>query len=115
MNCVTKIDSLTNREVFFIADDLPKFSSSQDSLFNFIACNLTYPRECVEGTVYIGFIVEPTGELSNHRIVKGIHPMMDNHALRVFEKMPNWKPGTCKGEPICFFYTLPIRFKLAID
>jgi protein TonB len=96
-----------------MADELPQFSPNQDSLFNFIARNLTYPQECVEGAVYIGFIVEPTGELSNHRILRGIHPTMDKHALKVFEKMPNWNPGTCNGEPISFLYTLPIRFRLA--
>lgn len=95
-----------------MADVFPEFSPTINSLFTFIEENLTYPQVCGEGSVYTGFIVEPGGELSNKRIVKGIHPMMDKHALSLIDKMPDWIPGTCNGDSVAFYYILPIRFNL---
>ena len=68
--------------------------------------NLVYPQEAkekgIEGKVYIGFVVEIDGSLTNFTIVKSAHPLLDEEALRVVKLMPKWIPGKQKDKAIRF-------------
>jgi len=111
-NCATKFDSLSNRQVYFFADSIPEFPGGKDALFAFLSENLKHPQHCIAGKVYLSFIVESTGKLTNKRIIRGIEKDANQEALSVVDKMPNWKPGICNGEAVPFLYVLPIGFSL---
>ena len=76
-----------------------------------------YPEEAkkagIEGRVTTQFTITKEGKLINVRILRGIHPLLDEEAIRVIESAPQiWKPGEKKGKPIDVTYTFPVIFKL---
>ena len=96
---------------------LPEFPGGNAALYEFIKQNLTYPKSAkeqgIEGIVYVWFIVENDGSITNIKIVQGLNEELDAEALRVVNLMPNWKPGYRGPHPIGRVpYTLPIMFKL---
>jgi TonB family protein len=94
----------------------PEFPGGADSLFNFLTHNLKYPRHAklsgIHGRVYVGFLIDKTGELKNYRILSGVTDELNDEAMRVVKAMPAWKPGTRAGENIDVQYVMPIDFIL---
>lgn len=95
----------------------PEFKGGKEALFAFIMENVNYPKDAIEkekeGTVYVGFVVRKTGELSQIAVKKSNGtPSMDKEAVRVVEAMPNWIPGKKAGKPVDAEMVLPIQFKL---
>jgi TonB family protein len=104
-------------EIFVIVEDMPLFEGGKSEKFReYIAQNLKYPEEAVEngldGTVYISFIVETDGVVSNVKVIRGVAPVLDNEAIRVVESSPKWTPGKQRGEKVRTTFTFPIIFKL---
>lgn len=128
--------------VFTTVEENPTYVGGNDSLFRFLSRNIIYPVEArqlkVEGTVYIGFVVEKDGSITNIKVKKNVPETVINEvkvvnvegaatgskkvkrqdqscakeAVRVISMMPKWKPGKQKGVPMRVAYTLPIKFKL---
>ena len=96
----------------------PEFQGGQKALIKFIASKLRYPVRAkenkVQGKVYIAFIVEKNGILSDFKVVRGIGAGCDEEAIRVLKLSPIWKPGYATGKPVRTSYTLPIIFQLGI-
>ena len=103
-------------EVPNFAEVPPSFTGGEKALDQFIAAHLSYPasavKEKIEGKVFVEFIIELDGTLSDPRIVRGIHYDLDLEALRLVLRMPKWIPGTNAGKPVVVRYILPIEFKL---
>jgi TonB family protein len=82
----------------------------------YITKNLVYPSEAkknkIEGRVFVSFIVEKDGSITNVKVLRGLGSGCDEEAIRIVEKMPNWTPGSNSGKPINVKFTLPIRFSL---
>jgi len=78
--------------------------------------NLNYPKEAsdsaIQGRVYISFVVEEDGRISNAKVIRGIGGGCDEEAVRVIEQMPEWTPGYQRGKSIKVQYNMPIIFKL---
>jgi TonB family protein len=72
-------------------------------------------KKGVTGTVYITFIIEKDGTLTNAKVLRGIGSGCDEEALRVVNMMPKWNPGEQKGKPVAVQFNLPIKFKLDSD
>jgi TonB family protein len=89
---------------------------SQRKMDEFISENLNYANiannGCVEGTVYVKFIVEKDGAISNGVIVRDIGAGCGQEALRIIQKMPKWLPGKQRGHPVRVQVTVPIKFEL---
>ena len=92
----------------------PSFPGGEDSLRAFIAKNLRYPlvEGCVQGRVVAQFTVETDGSISDIVLLKTVHPLLDDEAVRVIKAMPKWIPGRIGDKPVRVRYSLPIRFKL---
>ncbi len=111
----SKIDSIdiligVRREQF------PVFEGGEIGLRKFIADNLRYPdQNCVEGTIYVGFIIDVDGQVKNIEVKRGFRglPAYNAEAIRLV-KLTNgkWKPSTIEGKPVETNYTVPIKFKL---
>ncbi len=106
-----------NLEVFTVVDEMPTFSNDGENGFRkFIATNLKYPKEAVEkniqGKVFIQFIVEKDGQLSNFKVLRSAHPQLDEEALRVVKLSPKWNPGKQRGKAVRVSFTFPITFSL---
>ncbi len=97
-------------------DKKPSFPGGSDSLEAYFQKNITYPPDAIadkaEGRVVVEFIVEPTGELTNIRIVRSRHPALDKEAVRIIETMPKFIPGERNGRKVRTIYVLPVPFSM---
>ncbi len=85
-------------------------------LMQYLEANLRYPEpaKLVElgGRVMISFIVNEDGRIIDATVSSGVHPLLDQEALRVVAKMPPWHPGMQNGKPVKVSYSQPITFKI---
>lgn len=102
-------------DVFFVEEN-PEFPGGPAKLLEYIQKNLEYPEAAreneIQGRVFVGFIVEEDGSVSNVKILRGIGYGCDEEAIRLVNSLPKFKPGKQRGKPIRVQYTLPIVFKL---
>lgn len=97
----------------------PRFNGGDlNSFSKWVNEHKHYPEEAIiagiEGRVTTQFTITKEGKLINARILRGVHPLLDEEAIRVIESAPqNWKPGERRGEPIDVTYTFPVTFKLS--
>ncbi len=103
-------------EPYMFVEQMPEFLGGDDSLKSFINRTIKYPElareSSVEGNVYINFVVERDGSVTNPKILRGIGSGCDEEAIRVIKSMPKWVPGKQNGEIVRVQYNLPIKFKL---
>ncbi|OYT11794.1 MAG: hypothetical protein B6I19_10840 [Bacteroidetes bacterium 4572_114] len=82
----------------------------------FLQENIKYPQMAresgIQGTVYVTFVVEKDGSLSNIAIMRGIGGGCDAEVLRLIYNMPRWNPGRCDGEPVRVRFNMPVKFTL---
>jgi len=69
----------------------------------------------IQGTVYVQFVIEKDGSISNTKILRGVSSNMDKEVIRVVKLMPKWKPGTQKGKAVRCQFNMPVRFILQDD
>ena len=103
-------------EILRICENMPQFPGGERAMLKFIAENARYPENAqkagVEGMAVVEFIVDKKGKIHEPRIIKGLTPAFDEEVLRVVRAMPDWEPGTLRGEKKNVKYTLPVTFKL---
>ncbi len=103
-------------KVFTFVDQKPEFPGGDAALYKFISDNLIYPPTAVEngiqGRVIVQFVVTKTGSIGNVKVVRSVDHDLDNEAIRVCKKLPNFIPGKQDGQPVNVWYTLPITFRL---
>ncbi len=111
-------DPADEGEPFAIVDQMPEFPGGQEALDKYIQENLRcgeminkYQVDAV-GKIFVGFIIEPDGSITNVRVLRGLYKHYDEEAIRVVESMPKWKPGMQNGEAVRVSYLIPINFKL---
>jgi len=112
-----QLDGEPDDTVFLVVENPAEYPGGLDSMFTFIRRHLKYPmsarRSNVEGAVYVAFVIEKNGSVSNISVVKGIHPECDAEAARVVSLFPNWKPGRNKrNKAVRSKFVLPIIYKL---
>lgn len=106
-----------NDDTFYVVETMPTFQNGDVQGFKtFIADNLVYPEEAfkngIEGKVFVEFVVSADGFVKNAKIVRGVHPILDEEALRVVNASPKWEPGVQRGEKVDVKFTFPINFTL---
>ena len=103
-------------QVFFIVEDMPEFPGGELALRKYIANAIKYPviaqENGIQGKVYVTFVVDKDGGISDARIARGVDPSLDKEALRVVNQLPKWKPGKQRGKAVRVSYTVPINFVL---
>lgn len=106
-----------NDQPVLMVEQMPQFPYGDHRAW--IAKNIRYPLEAQKerrgGKVFVQFVVERDGRVSNVRVLaKGSCPYPDLHeeAIRVVRMMPNWRPGIQKGRTVRVNYTIPINFGL---
>ena len=96
--------------------EMPQYTGGNEALYVFMAETIKYPEEAkkegLSGVVYISFVVDVKGAVTDAKVVKGIHPVLDNAALEVVKMMPDWIPGKIGDKEVSVEFMLPISFKL---
>jgi protein TonB len=97
-------------------DKQPQFPGGQAKLVEFLQENLVYPTDAQEnrtqGQVYVEFVIEADGSITNAKVIRGIGSGCDEETVRVVYSMPNWTPGNHKGKNVRVKYVLPVSFYL---
>jgi protein TonB len=119
---VIKIDEeviigvVIEEEIIEFPDVEAEFIGGAQALMKYIQTNIQYPPTSIEmneqGKVYLSFVVEPDGSISNVVVERGVSPDLDKEAKRVVRSMPNWKPGESKAKKSRTRCRLPINFQL---
>lgn len=113
-------------EIFKVVEQMPLFGGctdkacSDEALIKYIQGNIKYPaiarENGVEGRVFIRFVVEKNGKVTDAKIVRDIGAGCGEAALKVINKMNDlpqgWTPGKQRGKPVRVLYTLPATYKL---
>lgn len=113
---VTANEPTNTDKVFDTMDIQPKYPGGDKVLYRFLSNNIQYPVEAqeknIQGSVVCQFVIEKNGSISDVKVVRSVHPLLDKEAVRVIKLMPKWTPGKQDGEVQRARYTLPISFKL---
>lgn len=103
-------------QIFTIVEDQPTPEGGMAAFYQFVQKNLKYPAQArrmgIEGKVFVQFVVDKDGSLTEVQAVKGIGAGCDEEAVRVIKEAPKWKPGKQRGRSVKVRMILPITFKL---
>ncbi len=102
--------------LFKVVEDEPEFPGGTQAMHEYLRDNMEYPTKAHEagiaGTVFVSFVVESDGSITNVEVLRGIGGGCDEEAVRVVENMPKWEPGQQKGQNVRVQFNMPIRFVL---
>ena len=109
-------EEIVEAEIFKVVEVMPEFPGGAAKMMEYIQKNMKYPmmaRESdIQGRVFVNFVVEPDGSISNVAVLRGIGGGCDEEAVRVVQSMPKWNPGKQRGTAVRCAFTVPIIFKL---
>jgi len=114
---------------FAVVESVPIFPGCEDAKDNderktcfqqkvliFVSNNFEFPEMAkemgIQGRVYVNFVIEKNGSITNVEIVRGVDPLLDDEAVRVVKKLPKLIPAKQRGKPVRMSFTLPINAKL---
>ncbi|WP_298615130.1 energy transducer TonB [uncultured Odoribacter sp.] len=104
------------QEIFQVVEEMPTFTAEGGNVTKWISKNVKYPilaqENGIQGRVYIQFVIEKDGSITDVKVARGVDASLDKEAIRVIQSMPKWKPGKQRGKPVRVSYTLPINFQL---
>ena len=104
------------QEIFQVVEQDPEFPGGVEALYKYIQSNIKYPQLAKEnnitGRVFVTFVVEKDGSVSNVKAARDIGGGCGAEAVRVVKSMPKWKPGKQRGKAVRAAYTLPVNFTL---
>lgn len=102
--------------VYTEVEQMPEYPGGVNALMTDIASNVKYPEEAktkgIQGKVFVSFVVDEQGKVTNTRIERGVEPSLDAESLRVVNNLKNWKPGKEKGKTVKVAFTIPINYAL---
>lgn len=110
------VSAVEDTSVYMLVNKMPIFGKSKADLYSYLIKNLECPAEAFETDsfakqgVYVHFIIEKDGSLSNVEVVRTSHPALSEEALRLVKGMPKWTPGMRNDTPVRVLYGLPIDF-----
>lgn len=113
----TEEEEVAEAEIFTVVEESPSFPGGDEARIRFLTENIKYPQiareSSIQGTVYVTFVVEKNGNVTDVRILRGIGGGCDEEAVRVIKAMPKWNPGKQRGKPVRVQFNMPIKFTLA--
>ncbi|MDD6003235.1 MAG: energy transducer TonB [Bacteroidales bacterium] len=117
ISCTDEEDDEETVCIFIAAEEMPMFKGGDKALLKYISENVVYPEIAkendIQGTVYIGFVIDEKGKVTDVTLVRGVDPLLDKEALKVVENLPDWKPGKQSGKNVKVRMNIPIKFQLA--
>jgi len=107
-----------NDHVFQVVDQMPTFQGGKiDDFRNWVQNNIKYPAEAkskkTEGTVFVSFVVDTTGNPVNVQSLRSVDPDLEAEVIRAIKSCPPWKPGKQRGKAVNVSFSIPISFVLS--
>lgn len=102
-------------EPFLFVEVMPTFRGGDINRFReWVQKRTNYPQAAIDAkiraTVFLTFIVEKDGSVSNVTVIKGVHPLIDNEAVKSISESPKWSPGLQRGQPVRVRFQIPLSF-----
>jgi TonB family protein len=108
-------DTVVNK-IFTVVEVEPSFPGGVGNFFKYLQENIKYPADAeknrVQGKVFVGFVVEKDGSLTDVKVLRSVSPDIDAEAIRVINNSPKWEPGIQNGRTVRTQSTMSINFKL---
>jgi len=109
-------DEAEEAQIFTVVESMPTFQGGDGARIKYLNSNIKYPtiaRESgIQGRVFVTFVVETDGRVTDVKILRGIGGGCDEEAVRVIKNMPKWVPGKQRGKSVRVQFNMPILFKL---
>jgi periplasmic protein TonB len=109
-------ESAEEAQIFMVVESMPEYPGGEAALYAYLAENIKYPQMAkesgIQGRVFVTFVVERDGRVTDVRVLRGIGGGCDEEAIRVVEGMPKWTPGKQRGKSVRVQYNLPVKFTL---
>jgi len=107
----------TEEAPFFIVEVMPTFKGGDLNKFrDWIQRRTNYPQVAIDnkiqGKVYVTFVIEPDGSVSNITILKSVDPIIDVEVIKAIEASPKWSPGLQRGSPVRVRYSMQLNFTI---
>jgi protein TonB len=104
-------------DAFFLVEVMPSFKGGDINKFReWVQRRTNYPQAAIEnriqGRVFLTFIIETDGSVSNVTVVKSVDPLIDNEAVRAIQSSPRWSPGLQRGQAVRVRYSMWLSFAL---
>jgi protein TonB len=103
-------------EIFTVVEESATPKGGMQAFYNYVNTKIKYPAQArrmgIEGKVFVEFVINKDGSLTDVKAIKGIGAGCDEEAIRVIQSAPPWNPGKQRGKAVKQRYTLPIFFKL---
>jgi protein TonB len=100
--------------VYIVVEEMPSYKGGDEARIKFFIDNFTYPEinenENIQGSVYITFIIDTSGKVTNICVMRRQYTKLENECMRVISLMPNWNPGRQNGKNVNVRFNLPIKF-----
>jgi protein TonB len=113
---VEEEEAIEEEMVFVVVESMPEFPGGDAARIAYLNDNMEYPvmaRESgIQGRVFVTFVVEKDGSITDVRVLRGIGGGCDEEALRVVKNMPRWMPGKQRNVPVRVQFNMPINFIL---
>lgn len=110
------IGNTNTEEIFTVVEQMPEFPGGEAAMYDFLDKNMQYPtmakEQSIQGKVWLSFIVDKFGNISNVEVIRGIGGGCDEEAVRVVSMMPRWNPGKQSGRAVPVKFRFPINFTL---
>ncbi len=110
------VNESTVEKPYIIVEQMPEFPGGEYEMRKYLAETIVYPAVAQEngimGTVIVSFVVGPNGAITRAKVVRGVDKILEDEALRVINKMPQWKPGRQNGQAVFVQFTVPVKFEL---
>lgn len=109
-------EAVEEQQIFLVVEEMPSYPGGEQEMYRFISQNIEYPRMAKEsgisGRVFVTFVVEKDGSVTDVQVLRGIGGGCDEEAIRVIKSMPKWKAGKQRGKAVRVQYRMPIKFTL---
>jgi protein TonB len=103
-------------EIFTIVEESAAPKGGMAAFYKYVGDKMKYPPQArrmgIDGKVFVEFVINKDGSISDVKAVKGIGAGCDEEAVRVVQSAPPWSPGKQRGKPVKQRMVLPITFKL---
>lgn len=112
-------NEIEEEEPLTFVQEQPVFPGGETALLKYIAEHTKYPAVAIEnniqGKVFVKFAVSVDGSVKRIEILRGLHPLLDEEALRVISTLPTWEPGRQNGKAVPVWFTVPVSFQIVLN
>ena len=97
-------------------EEMPEPIGGMENMYAYLQSILKYPEVArnngIQGQVFLEFVVEKDGSITNVKVIASVYPDLDQEAIRAIKLLPKWKPGKQMGKAVRTYFSIPIRFTI---